>query len=188
MTNPANKIAIGRELLDTQKILKDHLKIGFGEKVADLGCGAMGFFILQAAKLIGDQGTAYAVDIIKEVLSSVEGRARVEGLLNVKIVWSDLEKYGATNIPTESLDAALLVNTLFQTKNRLEVIKEAYRLIKPKGRLLIVEWKKITSPFGPSLHLRLASEEVKEMANSLGLKLEKEFAAGNYHYGLIFVK
>lgn len=188
MATQINKIATGNELLDTQKILKEHLKIGFGEKVADLGCGAMGFFILQAAKIIGDKGTAYAVDILKEVLSSVQGRAKVEGLLNVKIVWSDLEKYGATKIPAESLDATFLVNTLFQTKNHLEVIKEAYRLLKKGGKLLIIDWKRVASPFGPSLHLRLAEKDIIALTNTLGFKMEKEFTAGNYHYGLIFIK
>lgn len=188
MIDHSTKIATGNELLNTQQILQEHLKIGSGEKVADLGCGAMGFFVIQAAKLVGNQGLVYAIDVLKEVLSSVAGRAKVEGVSNVKTVWSDLEKYGATNIPAESLDAALLINTLFQTKNHLEVMREAVRLLKEGGRLLIVEWEKNPTPFGPSTALRISPEKIKEMATSLNLELSQEFKAGNFHYGLIFIK
>lgn len=183
-----NKIASGNKLLDPQIILSDYLQIGFGEKVADLGCGAMGFFTIQAAKIVGENGVVYAVDVLKEVLSSVEGRARVEGFNNIKTVWTNLESYGATKIPDNSLDAAFLVNILFQTKKHLEIIREAARLLKPGGKLLIIDWKKNNTPFGPIITDRISQVFIKEAAIKLNLILDKEFEAGNFHFGLIFIK
>ncbi|KKT07436.1 MAG: Methyltransferase type 11 [Parcubacteria group bacterium GW2011_GWA2_43_17] len=89
-----SNIAGGNQLLNPLTILRDHLKIAMDARVADLGCGSMGFFSLQAAALAGDKGQVYAVDILKEVLSSVEGRARQAGLYNIKTVWSNLEVVG----------------------------------------------------------------------------------------------
>lgn len=178
----------GNELLNPRVILNENLQIGFGEKIADLGCGAMGFFTIQSAKIVGENGLVYAVDVLKEVLSSVEGRARVEGLNNIKTVWTDLEKYGAAKIPDDSLDAAYLINVLFQTKKHYEVLKEAKRLLKPGGKLLVIDWKKINTPFGPSLENRVSKEYIKETTIKLNLTLDNEFEAGNFHYGLIFIK
>lgn len=51
---------------------------------------------------------------------------------------------------------------------------------------MIVDWKK-EAALGP-VEGRVLPEEVKELAKDLGLKLEKEFEAGLYHWGLIVVK
>src|SRR3989304_3425099 len=92
------RYAGGNELLDAEHLLGEVLAIPYGASVADLGCGSMAFFTLQAAKLAGDKGRVYACDIVKEVLSSVEGKARQEGLLNIKTVWTNLETVGAAKI------------------------------------------------------------------------------------------
>lgn len=181
-------MAGGNELLDPAYLLKDVLQMSYGAKLADLGCGSMGFFVLQSAKLVGDKGLVYAVDILKEVLSSVEGRARQEGLYNVKTVWSNLEIVGAAKIPENCLDYALLVNTLFQTKKHQEVLKEAYRLLKMGGLLLVVDWQTGGGPIGPTREMRLEPAAVKSLAQAVDFQLIKEFAAGKNHYGLIFQK
>lgn len=187
MTN-LNRVAGGNELLDPAYLLKDVLQMSYGAKLADLGCGSMGFFVLQSAKLVGDKGLIYAVDILKDVLSSVEGRARQEGLYNVKTVWSNLEIVGAAKILENSLDYTLLINTLFQTKKHQAVLQEAYRLLKPSGQLLVVDWQIGAGPIGPTREMRLESADVKSLAQAVGFQLTKEFTAGKNHYGLIFQK
>ncbi|MBT3690510.1 methyltransferase domain-containing protein [bacterium] len=182
------KIAGGNELLNPAHILKNELEILPKTLVGDLGCGSMGFFTLQAAKLVGDQGKVYAVDILKDVLSAVEGRARQEGLYNIRTVWSNLETVGATNIKEGILDYTLYVNTLFQSKKNKEMLEEAYRLLKEGGKLLVVDWKTATGPIGPTPDTKISSDQVNQKAISLGFRLEKEFDAGENHYGLILVK
>ncbi len=177
----------GNELLDPQYLLKDVLEIPYGARVADLGVGSMAFFTLQSAKLVGEKGQVYALDILKEVLSSVESKAREEGLYNIKNIWTDLEVVGAAKI-SEPVDYALLVNTLFQAKKHLEILKEAYRLLKPEGILLVVEWKLSAGPLGPKAELRIPREKIEELAGIVGFSKVKEFEAGHSHYGVIFKK
>lgn len=177
----------GNELLNPKELL-DRLGVGYGARVGDLGCGSMAYFAFQAGQMVGDRGQVYAVDIMREVLSNVVGRLQLSGITNVKTVWSNLEQYGAADIKDSSLDFTILINILFQTKERGIVVKEATRMLKPGGRLLIVEWKSIGVLFGPPQELRVSPGKVKELAQAAGLKLEQEFEAGPYHFGQIYSK
>jgi ubiquinone/menaquinone biosynthesis C-methylase UbiE len=180
-------ISGGNELIDPQAVLT-RLGLKTGDKVADLGCGGAGHFIIPAAEMVGEETIAYAVDILKTVLQSVISKARMEGIYNIKSVWSNLEIFGATKVSAESLDYAILKNILFQSKNRLNIIKEAVRLLRLGGKLLVIDWRQTMSSFGPPPAQRVDPAEVKKIANNLNLKLVDEFLAGNYHYGLIFTK
>ena len=178
----------GNELLDPKFLLQDVLAMNYGTTVGDLGCGSMAYFALAAAKIVGPKGLVYALDILKEVLSSVESKARQEGLYNLKTVWTNLEIVGAAKIPAECLDYSLLINTLFQTQKHLEMLQEAYRLTKPGGKLLLVDWKAAVGPIGPKKEIRLDPLDAARMAEEAGFKKEKLFEAGQYHYGIVFIK
>ena len=182
------KQAGGTELLDSRMILEDHIGLGYGNRVGALGCGPKAYFAFQAARIVGDKGMVYAVDVLKEVLSSVDSHAKTGGFSNVKTVWSNLEKYGATEIPESSLDLAMLVNVLFESSNISLILKEAVRLVKSGGKILVIDWKNIGAPFGPKIDKRVNVDQIKEYLEVFGLKLEKQFDAGKYHFGMIYTK
>ncbi len=175
------------ELLNAGTILKDILGISIGSVVADLGAGG-GMFSIQAARLVKDQGQVYAVDILKNTLSDIESKARMAGLYNIKTIWSNLEVVGATKINEASLDFALLVNILFQSSKHYEIIAEASRLLKSGGKLLIVDWDNTQPAFTPPSNMQVDPSKLNEYASQLELNLEKEFKAGQYHFGAIFIK
>lgn len=177
----------GSKLLDPNLIFQ---KIGLKEKmfIADLGCGAIGHFVFPAARLVGKEGKVFAVDIQKQVLETIEKRADLESLHNVAAVWSDLERYGAAQIESGSLDYALIINTLFQIKDRVSALKEAVRLVKIAGRVVIVDWLLTSIPFGPPVEGRVDPAWVEQEMDKLGMKLVTRFSAGQYHYGLVFEK
>jgi ubiquinone/menaquinone biosynthesis C-methylase UbiE len=181
-----NQISEG-SMLDVGFILKK-AKIKERMKVADLGCGTSGHFAFPAAKIVGPKGVVYAVDILKPSLDTIARRARQENIPNLLTVWSDLEVYRATKIETESLDVCLLVNTLFHSQKRAEILREAIRMIKRNGLLLVVEWESTSSPFGPPPDKRVKIEQLKSVCEKLGLKIVEEFSAGDFHYGVLFSK
>lgn len=183
-----NKFPGGNYLLDAYNILKNIVGIKSKQVIGDLGAGGAAYFTLQSAKLVGDQGQVYAVDVLKNVLSTINSKAQLAGLYNVKTVWSNLEIYGAAKIPEASLDHALLVNILFQSKKYPEIIKEAVRLLKPGGQLTIIDWSDMSPNFAPNDALQLDKEEVINIAQNLSLSLQQDFQAGTYHFGLIFIK
>ena len=178
----------GNELLDADDLLKNKLGVTYGSYIADLGCGGIGFFVIKAAQIVGPDGVIYGVDILKSALSNVDARARLLGLNNVKTVWSNLEKYGATKINNNYLDFALLINILFQSNNDNEIIKEAVRLLKPNGKLLVIDWQAGRFPIGPKPEDKIPAEQLIGIAESFGSTVDKQFEAGKFHYGIVFGK
>ena len=169
--------------LEPQKVLKE-LELRDNMIAADFGCGAGGW-VIPLAKIL-EEGKVYALDVQKEMLSALEGHASLENILNIETIVCDLEELEGSEIIDNSMDLVLMTNLLFQVKNREQVLKEAKRVLKKGGQVLIVDWKK-DSLLG-SKEGRISSEEVKRMVEPLGFKLEKEFEAGAHHYGLVFTK
>lgn|SRR3989344_5648745 len=177
----------GNNLLDPKKVF-EHVTIPPRGMVADLGCGGAGHFVLPAAKVVGNNGLVYAVDIQKIVLASVISRARLMGISNIKTVWTNLEIVGAAKIPADSLDVAFLINTLFMSKKHDKIMEEAKRLLKPDGQLLVIDWTKISNGLGPALDDRVDPARIKQIGQQLGLSLTETFEAGPFHFGLVFKK
>lgn len=177
----------GNALLDIDFIM-GKARIADRMKVGDFGCGASGHFIFPAAKIVGSHGLVYAIDILKTSLENVEKRAKQENIKNIKTIWSDLEIYRATKIDAESLDVGLLINTLYLSKKKIEIIRESTRMIKHGGFVLIIEWEDTSLPFGPPPEERVKVEILKKVCEKLGLKIIEQFEAGQYHYGLLLEK
>ncbi len=174
-------------LFDIATILS---KMGLGERqhVADLGCGNFGFFVYPLARLVGKQGKVYAVDILKSTLEEIKKESKKENLPQVVTVWSNLEIFKATKIETSSLDHVLLINVLHQSDKKIEVLREAIRLLKRGGQMLIIEWKNADSPLGPTPEKRVNLDSLKAAAPKIGLDIKEEFVAGPFHFGLILTK
>ena len=182
------KIPSGNELLDPYQILKDELGVSASEQLADLGCGGAGHFSIQAGKIVGDKGTVHAVDVLKEALSSVQNRAKMEKLDNVKTYWSNLEKFGALKIHDQTQDYVLVVNMLFQNKGQTAILKEAVRLLKQHGKILVIDWAPGRFPVGPEPEEKIDPETIRASLGQMGLVELKYFNPGKYHFGFIFEK
>lgn len=177
-------IPTGSELLDAEKILT-RLDLKAGMKIANLGCGNSGHFVFPSARIVGEGGVVYAVDILKSALSSIESKSKLQNFKNVVPVWSDIEIFGgAKEIADGSCDAAYLVNLHVKPA----MLKEALRTLKKGGKLLLVDWKAVATPFGPPTKDRVSAEEAKKRAAAEKLELLEEFEAGPYHWGLIYRK
>jgi len=149
---------------------------------ADFGSGSGGWAIPLAKTL--KEGKVYAIDILEESLSALKSRADFNKISNIENILSDLEAKEGSKIKDNFLDLVLVTNLLFQADNKKEILLEAKRVLKNTGKILVIDWQKASS-LGPK-EGRVSAEEVKEVAENIGLKLEKEVDAGKYHYGLIF--
>lgn len=183
MTNPSG----GSQLLNPEEVLRQ-VGIKPGWRVADLGSGAVGHFIFPAAQIVGKEGVVYAVDIRKIVLQGIKNRARIEGLDNIKAVWANLEIVKSTGILNDSVDAAMIINVLFQNNKKEEILTEGARIVKPGGILAVIDWKVGKSIIGPEQDSRVNPEEIIKICQKLGLKVEKEFEPDSFHFGLLFKK
>ena len=169
--------------MNPAKIL-ENLDIKKGSKVADFGCGA-GYFTTSFAKVVGNSGRVYAIDILESALESVKGRAKLESILNIETHRGNLEKQGGSGLGDKSVDIVMMANILFQSELKDDILKEAKRVLKKTGKIVISEWKDDVAP-GEGFMYRVSKEELKKLAKDAGLVLEKEFDAGGSHYGLVF--
>lgn len=168
--------------LDPTQVLKE-LNLKEDMAVADFGSGS-GSWVLPLAK-IAEMGKIYAVDILEEPLSALRAKAKAAKADNIQTILADVEK-GIKEIPEESLDLILMTNLLFECEDKKKILEYAKSFLKPRGRILVVDWKK-EALLGPK-EGRISLSELKEIAFSLDLTIEKEFAAGIYHYAIILVK
>jgi len=160
-----------------------------GMHIADFGCGRTGHLVFPIAQAIGETGVVYAVDILKDVLENIQKRAAISSTLhNIHTVWANLEQVGCTAIPENTLDAGLLVNVLSQSDNRHAMLDEARRLLKDKGRLVIIDWSQKGLPFGPADARFVDFEDIIAWASLHGFVLQKEFTMGSYHRGVVLFR
>jgi len=163
----------------------DQLELRADMLAAEFGCGSGGFTIPLAKKL--DEGLVYAIDILEGPLSALKSRQLLEGINNIKIIRANLEKIEGSTIPGHSLDLVFIPNVLFEADDKAAIIKEADRVLKNRGILVIIDWLPQATQ-GPSEGTRVSAKEVKKIAEKLGLIFKEELKAGKYHYGLVFEK
>jgi ubiquinone/menaquinone biosynthesis C-methylase UbiE len=172
--------------LDTDRITAV-LGLVEGMHAADLGCGA-GYFAISLARAVGKSGVVSAVDIRQEPLDEVRAKAEALGLGNVRPIRADLEVLGGTGIADNTQDVVLLANNLYQSQKKEAIIKEAVRMLKTGGRLVVVEWKKGTAGFGPPDDVRTSEDDMKKMVEAQSIRFQRPLDVGRFYYGLVFVK
>lgn len=172
--------------LDPEKILQKLDIAKPGMAIADFGCGA-GYFSIPLARMVRPGGEVFAIDILDTAIQSVKSRAMSDGLFNVIVARGDLESPKGSQLKNESQDVVLISNTLFQARNKENIIKEAKRVLKRAGKLLVVDWLPNT-PIGPPENLKVSKDRAKQLVLEEGFKFEEELPVDELHYGLLFAK
>ena len=104
-----------------------------GEVVLDLGSGA-GFDAFLAANQVGETGRVIGVDMTPEMLEAARGNAEKGGYKNVEFRLGEIE-----NLPVDdsSIDVIISNCVINLSPDKAAVFKEAYRALKPGGRLMV---------------------------------------------------
>ncbi len=108
-------------------------ELGSGEVVLDIGCGA-GFDSLIAARQVGESGRVYAVDMTAAMLQKAQESAREAGITNI-----EFREGLAESLPLadESIDAVISNGVINLCPDKVEVMSEVSRVLKPGGRVQI---------------------------------------------------
>ena len=110
-----------------------------GMTVVDLGCGS-GAFTTFVARVIGEQGKVYAVDIQPAMLQQLEcklAKAENQGIKNI-----ELRQASAYGLPFEenSIDLVYMITVLPEIPDRGRALREIKRVLKPDGVLAVTEF------------------------------------------------
>lgn len=157
-----------------------------GLEVADLGSGA-GYYSVVCARLVGEEGKVYAVDIQSELLTKSKTLTQTE-FDNIEYLQGDLEEEGGTHIVDSGVDLALLANTLFQAENPEAMLTEAFRILRRGGRLVLVDWSDSFGGLGPQPEQIITRDDALALAEAIGFSFESDLETGDHHWGCILGK
>jgi len=106
-----------------------------GDVVLDLGSGG-GIDAFLAARIVGDSGKVYGLDMTDDMLSLAEENRKKAGLTNVKFIKGYIEDIP---LPDESIDVVISNCVVNLSEDKEKVFREIYRVIKKGGHLSIAD-------------------------------------------------
>lgn len=171
---------------------KNVLEFGFlpGQKVADMGSGA-GHYTIPLSRALGSEGEVYAIDKNEPALIRLKNLVQSESRGNVEIILGDIGEDKGTHLRNGLVDGVVFSNIFLRLDDKKGALLEAWRILKPGGKMCIVEWSD-EAPFSVSHNKTkknlITKAKVEETLKSIGFVALREFDAGEHHYGLIYLK
>lgn len=147
--------------LRAQDLIKEIAAITRGMTCIDLGCGA-GALSFPMVNAVGEEGTVYAVDNDAKVLEHIQAKNPPPNLI---LVHRDASQ---TGLESQIADLCLMVLILHEVKQPDRVMAEAFRLLKPEGRALVLEWREDFDSPHPPHNERIPREQMEQLFKQAG--------------------
>ncbi len=144
--------------------------------VADLGSGPGVFTVPLAREL--RRGVVYAVDVEPQQLDALRQRLIEADLHNVVPV---LASFSTPHLPPAHLDLILLVDTYHHIEDRPEYFRQLRSVLRPGGRIAVIEYKAGELPAGPPVEAKLPEGLREEELRAAGFSLLRSFDIHEYH-------
>ncbi|MCP3679029.1 MAG: bifunctional demethylmenaquinone methyltransferase/2-methoxy-6-polyprenyl-1,4-benzoquinol methylase UbiE [Gammaproteobacteria bacterium] len=127
----------------------DRLGVRPGQRVLDLACGS-GDLTRQLARRVGQRGCVVAADINPSMLAQARQKLVDSGIVgNVDYVEANAE---ALPFNDDEFDAIIIAFGLRNVPDQLAALVSMLRVLKPGGRLVILEFSKVTTDWLQKLY------------------------------------
>ncbi len=156
--------------IDARDVIS-RLNLKGNEVFMDAGCGD-GHAAMIAYDMMDAEATIYAVDDYHPSIDDLKKDLEEDGITNVIPIQSDITK--KIDLDDDTVDVCLLINVFHHfvaTKSTDEAISELKRIIKPDGRIAVMDYKKMDTGYGPPVKFKRSSDEIREMFKGHGLKM-----------------
>ena len=161
---------IRRLLEKPERIIGPH--ISEGDTVLDFG-PAMGFFTLPAAREVGSSGRVIAVDIQEKMLRALKRKLARAGLAERVETRLSSEHDLALGGLDGQIDLAMAIHVVHEVPDPRGLFEGLYTVIKPGGRLLVIEPPGHVKAEDFAETVRLASEVGFAADDSVALKQKR---------------
>lgn len=155
-----------------------------GSTILDIGTGP-GVFTMEYARVVGDQGTIYALDQSKEALDFFlkEVNEKNNNILTIcRNAEVSLDSVG-------KVDIVMITDVLHHANSPVDIIRNVYQHIDENGCVLISEFDPDSDGhIGPPLQNRISKEEIKKLVQTIGFQVVKEGKQEYEHYYLLLNK
>jgi ubiquinone/menaquinone biosynthesis C-methylase UbiE len=144
--------------------------------LVDIGAGT-GFFAIPFARKLTD-GMVYACDLQDEMLAWLREHVPAEVRPAIELV-----RMEETRVPLGGgiADLVYMINLHHELEDRDAIMKEAHRLLKPGGMVMVIDWKKGETPSGPPQEIRVDEEEIARDIGRAGFRDVQRHPVLPYH-------
>lgn len=171
------------------KTIVEQFDIVGGHHIADLGAGSGAYSLALAEKFKNNPDTKiFAIDVQKDLLARIESEAKNRKLNSVYGIWGDIENPKGTRLREDSIDLAIIANTLFQVEHKKGLMEEVNRILKSEGKLVIIDWSESFGSIGPKEDHVISETVAKNLCEQSGFIFRKEIDCGEHHYGFVVSK
>ncbi len=109
------------------------MEVAPGQTILDLGSGA-GLDLILASKKVGPTGRVIGLDMTPEMIATCRKNLAAAGITNAEVVQGEMEHMP---IPDASVDWIMSNCVINLSPDKARVLAEAYRVLKPGGRVMI---------------------------------------------------
>jgi ubiquinone/menaquinone biosynthesis C-methylase UbiE len=169
---------------DPQSIISQ-CNVESGMSVADFGAG-VGFYALRLSHVVGVDGMVYAIDILPDHISKIRKEAEHRGLRNIEVILANVERPQGSALLAGSMDRVFISNILFQCDHPERVAEEAKRVLKPSGRVVVIDWNESYNQIGPHSDHIINEHDVHKAFEATGFEVDQRLDAGSHHYGFLY--
>jgi ubiquinone/menaquinone biosynthesis C-methylase UbiE len=149
-----------------------------------MGCGN-GFYSLQLAKMTGDEGHVYAVDIQPEMLKLLNQRADDQEIRNVSPI---LGTFVDPRLPKGKIDLILLVDVYHEFSDPAAMLAAMRESLSPTGVCDLVEYRAEDPNVPIKPEHKMTKEQILKEWPANGFKLVKEFDGLPWQHLMFFAR
>ena len=160
-----------RENEEKASVMMAQLGIKPGMNIADIGVGN-GFHAIPMARMVGDKGRIYGVDVQHQMIELLQIRARQAGVKNIVPIHNS---YWDAMLPEKSVDLAIMVDVYHEFSHPETMLASVRKALRPGGRIALLEFR-MEHPDVPIKRLhKMSKTQIMREYQANGFKLVGEY-------------